>query len=99
MSFKLVYLDFYSTYQAVQAREVDMVYTNPSIYACLEREYQASPIVSLRNRRKVGEKYHELDHFYGAIFVRANSSITKIAGVCVRVCVCCDFYRETTANT
>lgn len=57
-----------------------MVYTNPSVYACLEREYSATPIVSLRNRRKVGTKFYELDHFYGTIFVKTNSSITKISG-------------------
>eukprot|EP00241_Pyramimonas_parkeae_P007777 CAMPEP_0114267824 /NCGR_PEP_ID=MMETSP0058-20121206/25555_1 /TAXON_ID=36894 /ORGANISM="Pyramimonas parkeae, CCMP726" /LENGTH=147 /DNA_ID=CAMNT_0001385809 /DNA_START=293 /DNA_END=733 /DNA_ORIENTATION=+ len=70
VTFKLVNLNFITTYKAVERREVDMVYTNPSVYACLEREYSATPIVSLRNRRKVGTKFYELDHFYGTIFVK-----------------------------
>mmetsp|Transcript_40289 Transcript_40289/g.75468 ORF Transcript_40289/g.75468 Transcript_40289/m.75468 type:complete len:726 (-) Transcript_40289:840-3017(-) len=78
VTFKLVYLDFTTTYKAVERREVDMVYTNPSVYACLEREHRASPVASLRNRRKVGDEFYELDHFYGTIFVKHNSPITKI---------------------
>lgn len=81
VTFKLVYLDFTTTYKAVERREVDMVYTNPSVYACLEREHRASPVASLRNRRKVGDEFYELDHFYGTIFVKHNSPITKIEGV------------------
>lgn len=85
VTFQLVYLDFVTTYKAVERREIDMVFTNPSVYACLEREFSAAPIVSLRNRRKVGQIFYELDHFYGTIFVRSNSSITKISGVQARV--------------
>mmetsp|Transcript_43464 Transcript_43464/g.82931 ORF Transcript_43464/g.82931 Transcript_43464/m.82931 type:complete len:377 (+) Transcript_43464:202-1332(+) len=81
VTFRLKYLDFNTTYDAVEKREVDMVYTNPSVYACLEREYRASPIVSLRNRRKVGNTFHELDHFYGTIFVKSDSPITKISEI------------------
>lgn len=81
VTFKLVYLDFTTTYEAVERRDVDMVYTNPSVYACLEREHRAAPIASLRNRRKVGDAFYELDHFYGAMIVKHNSPITKIAGV------------------
>lgn len=80
LTFRLVYLDFFTTYQAVEQRQVDLVFTNPYIYACLEREFRVSAMVSLRSRRKIGHTYYELDHFYGAFIVRANSSITKIAG-------------------
>ena len=80
LTFELVYLNFDTTYELVESRGIDMVYTNPSVYACLEREYGAAPVASLLNRRKVGEQVFELSEFYGTFIVRANSSITRIAG-------------------
>lgn len=81
VTFKLVYLNFSSNFDAVEDRQVDLVLTNPSVFACLEREFRAHPVLSLRKLRKVGDVVFELNRFYGAFIVRANSSITKISGI------------------
>jgi hypothetical protein len=41
-----VYLDFTTTYTAVELNQLDFIYTNPSIYACLEAQARslAQPI-------------------------------------------------------
>lgn len=80
-TFRLVYLDFTTVFDAVANREVDLVFANPSLYACLEREFRASPVASLRKLRKVGRDVFELNRFYGAFIVNANSSIGSISGI------------------
>eukprot|EP00959_Pyramimonas_sp_CCMP1952_P344097 7207004-Pyramimonas_sp.AAC.2 len=80
LTFKLVYMNFETTYQFVQNKEVDLVYTNPSVYACLENEFGAAPLASLRNLLKVGNATYEVQEFYGTFIVRNDSSIYNISG-------------------
>eukprot|EP00240_Pyramimonas_obovata_P000077 CAMPEP_0118924910 /NCGR_PEP_ID=MMETSP1169-20130426/2840_1 /TAXON_ID=36882 /ORGANISM="Pyramimonas obovata, Strain CCMP722" /LENGTH=1153 /DNA_ID=CAMNT_0006866059 /DNA_START=133 /DNA_END=3590 /DNA_ORIENTATION=- len=81
LTFELVYLNFDTTYEMVENKQIDMVYTNPSVYACLEREYGAAPVASLLNRRKVGDRVYQLSKFFGTFIVRNDSTITKIAEI------------------
>jgi hypothetical protein len=67
-TFELVPLDFSTTYTAVENQEVDFVYTNPSIFSCLEMEYGARAIISQNNLR-LGE---ELYSFGGGIIARSD---------------------------
>jgi len=87
LTFKLVYLNFDATYEAVEHMDrganthqplIDMVFTNPSVYACLEREQGAAPVASLLNQRKVGDDTYLMDKFYGTFIVRGDSDITRI---------------------
>eukprot|EP00959_Pyramimonas_sp_CCMP1952_P439024 9190995-Pyramimonas_sp.AAC.1 len=88
LTFELVYLDFTTTYDMVETKSIDMVYTDPSVYACLEREYIGTrPVASLLNRRTVGSDVYELSEFYGAFIVRSDSNITRIAGEHLKACL------------
>ncbi|KAK3287743.1 hypothetical protein CYMTET_4760, partial [Cymbomonas tetramitiformis] len=77
VTFELKYLNFDTTYTAVENSEIDMIFTNPSVYACVEREYGATPIASMLNLRQ-GQ---ELDRFYGTFFVRNNSAIYNLEDI------------------
>jgi hypothetical protein len=97
ISFKLVSLDFYSTFTMVcsslfgvfsinrkscsvflifvyccfvqvEQNAIDFVYTNPSIYSCLESEFQLTSLATLRNLA-LGR---EVNVFGGVIFSKAG---------------------------
>jgi hypothetical protein len=64
-----------TTDTAVSNRTIDFVYTNPSIFSCLEAEFGVTAIVSQLSLRQGVE----LSEFGGIFFVRKSSNITKIA--------------------
>ena len=92
ISFQLISLDFYSTFDlvschnflqthAIQSKHlvvcpfdqveqgaIDFVYTNPSIYSCLESEFQLTSLATLRNLAL----NIEVDQFGGVIFSKAG---------------------------
>ena len=43
VTFELKYMNFDQTYEFVESKEIDLVYTTPTAYTCLEREYGAAP--------------------------------------------------------
>ena len=87
LTFELVYLNFTTTYDKVETKSIDMVFTDPGLYACLEREYFGTrPVASLLNRRTVGDEVHELSEYYGTFVVRSDSNISTITGEHLRAC-------------
>lgn len=76
----MIPLNFTAQFDAVEHKMVDFTFTDPSVYACLEREFLARPVVSLRKQSKVGDSIFQLDRFYGVFIVRSNSSIKEVAG-------------------
>ena len=80
LTFRLVYLNFETTYKFAEQKKIDLVYTNPSIFACLENEFGASPLASLRNLLRVGNTTLEVQEFFGTFIVRSKSSIYNISG-------------------
>ena len=80
LTFKLVYLNFETTYTFAQDKAIDLVFTNPSVYACLENEFGAAPVASLRNRLRVGNDTFEVQQFFGTFIVRNDSDIYNISG-------------------
>mmetsp|Transcript_51963 Transcript_51963/g.108521 ORF Transcript_51963/g.108521 Transcript_51963/m.108521 type:complete len:1378 (-) Transcript_51963:103-4236(-) len=77
ITFKLVSLDFYSTFTMVEQNAIDFVYTNPSIYSCLESEFQLTSLATLRNLA-LGK---EVNVFGGVIFSKAGSGIKSLDDV------------------
>jgi hypothetical protein len=73
-AFELVPLDIPTTYTAVERREVDFVYTNPSVFSCLESEFGARAIISQNNLRMGNELYY----WGGSLITRSSrDDITK----------------------
>jgi hypothetical protein len=66
--FKLQALDFSSTYTAVEEQSIDFVYTNPSVFACLEAEFGAAAVTSQNNLRQGTELYE----FGGTFIARSD---------------------------
>ena len=46
-----VYLDFTTTYTAVQNNQLDFIYTNPSIFSCLQTQNGVNAIASIKSLR------------------------------------------------
>ena len=68
ITFEAVPMNFEDTFDFVENRKIDFIYTNPSAFSCVESEFGVAPIVSLRNFR-LG---HTLNQFGGTIFTRAE---------------------------
>lgn len=67
------YLDFSTTYSAVENNEIDFIYTNPSVFACLENEFGVRAIVSIMQYRATGTRAKvPLSQFGGTFFTRSN---------------------------
>jgi hypothetical protein len=49
-----VSLDFETNFEMVESRNIDLVFTNPSLFTCLEAEYGAAAAASLLFQRTVG---------------------------------------------
>eukprot|EP00238_Polyblepharides_amylifera_P001073 CAMPEP_0196572604 /NCGR_PEP_ID=MMETSP1081-20130531/2618_1 /TAXON_ID=36882 /ORGANISM="Pyramimonas amylifera, Strain CCMP720" /LENGTH=1072 /DNA_ID=CAMNT_0041889967 /DNA_START=195 /DNA_END=3410 /DNA_ORIENTATION=- len=77
ITFRMIYLDFNTIYSAARNKDIDLMFSNPSIYACVEREHQASLVASLLNLRKG----FELDRYYGAFITRYESNIYNISEI------------------
>jgi len=78
LTFDMISLDFVTTYSLVESAEIDFVYTNPSIYSCIEWQYGSSSLATLRRKRQ-GQ---ELNSFGGIIFVRAdNTEVRSISDI------------------
>jgi hypothetical protein len=58
----------------VEQGAIDFVYTNPSIFSCLESEFQLISLVTLRNLA-LGV---EVDQFGGVIFSKAGGAFLHI---------------------
>lgn len=65
-------------YTAVEEKRVDFVYTNPSVFSCLESEHGARAIVSQNNLRMGKELYK----FGGGIIARKDRhDITRLEDI------------------
>ena len=51
VTFVNVYLDFTTTYTAVQNNQLDIIYTNPSIFSCLQTQNGVNAIASIQSLR------------------------------------------------
>lgn len=56
------------------ASKVDFMFLNPSAFSCIESEFGAQSLVTLRSRRKVGGKAYDLTKFGGVIIARADNN-------------------------
>lgn len=60
----------------------DFVFTNPSMFSCIQSEMGASSLVSIISKRRVNGKVHHLTKFGGVIFTLAtNTDINTIADI------------------
>lgn len=80
---------------AIDMGKVDMVYLDASKYTCSDRSFNLQPIAISRTSARIGIERHALDHFYGAMVVRNDSSITRVKGAC---CVVMQSDRSTCAS-
>eukprot|EP00526_Cylindrotheca_closterium_P003152 CAMPEP_0113602524 /NCGR_PEP_ID=MMETSP0017_2-20120614/800_1 /TAXON_ID=2856 /ORGANISM="Cylindrotheca closterium" /LENGTH=1434 /DNA_ID=CAMNT_0000510873 /DNA_START=21 /DNA_END=4322 /DNA_ORIENTATION=- /assembly_acc=CAM_ASM_000147 len=72
ISFRLQPLNFVTLFSAVEARQVDFIYVNPSAYSCIESEYEAHSLASQVSRRKVDGNTYGLKKFGGVIATLSN---------------------------
>lgn len=62
--------------------DYDFVFTNPSMFSCIQSEMGASSLVSMISKRKVNGKVHHLTKFGGVVFTLANNTeINTIADI------------------
>lgn len=67
------YLDFTTTYSAVENKEIDFIYTNPSVFACIENEFGVRAIVSIMQYRATASRVRvPLSQFGGTFFTRSD---------------------------
>ncbi|GAB5363215.1 hypothetical protein AAMO2058_000864500 [Amorphochlora amoebiformis] len=68
ITFEIIPYNFSSIYTAVENKEVDFIFINPSIFSCMETEYGIAAILTIRSLRL----NYELDKFGGVFFTRAD---------------------------
>lgn len=74
-TFATRFLNFTTTYTAVADKEIDFIYTNPSVYSCLENEFGVRAIVSIVQLRQTGTRERiPLSQFGGTFFTRSTRS-------------------------
>lgn len=85
ISFELVPIEFRKGDNPVEEFRpelVDFVFTNPSMYSCVESLHGAAPLATFINQRRVNGQVHELEQFGGVIFARSdNDEINTIIDI------------------
>jgi ABC-type phosphate/phosphonate transport system substrate-binding protein len=87
VTFVNVYLNFTTTYTAVQNKQLDFIYTNPSIFSCLETQNGVNAVASIQSLRPTAvAPYTPVPQsvFGGTFFALSNRTdvnhISDIAG-------------------
>lgn len=66
--FRVSHCNADTTYSFVEDKTIDFIYTNPSAASCIESEFDAAQIVTLRNLRQG----NPLNAFGGIAFARSD---------------------------
>ena len=74
VTFSVVAVEYIDTYSLLEAGQLDFVYTQPSLFSCIEGEYTMASLATLRNLA-LGK---QLAQFGGVIFVKKGSNITEL---------------------
>lgn len=74
IQFRVKPLYFDEIFKAIDADELDFLYSNPGVYSCIGTEVGATALVTAIKRLSVRDKTFDLDVYGGVIAVRADNN-------------------------
>ena len=73
IQFEMKAWNFTDAFTDSENASVDFIYANPSLFSCIESEYEARSLVSQVSKRKIGNQTYLLNQFAGVIIARADN--------------------------